>query len=219
MQVRVSHAITRLALATVTLWLTACDSPQQEKMQAGGVDFCVPKKNRLVFNIWWIPKKLPEGGFSFALPVALENGAHAEIMGGVSEANVYPRQIGKPAPDTQWWKELSIREGRRLVANGRYIASASQSNYSYLVWSPGQEPVSLDNEYTDKSEVIANCLVPKPNDKKGVTCDRVMHLNAIAVHYTFDATLLDKIDLLDKRVSGAINSWRCPSDKSPRRAQ
>ena len=203
--------MTGLALAVGTLWLSACGSSQQEKIQVGGVDFCVPRENRRDIDIWWVPKDLPEGGFLFSLPVA--SNMPYEITGIVDDSNRYPRQTGKPAPDTQWWKELSIREGRRLVANGRYIAAASQSNYSYLVWSPGQVPVSLDDEYTDNSEVIANCLVPKPDDKKSATCDRVIHLDSVAVHYTFDTNLLGKTDWLDKKVADAVSAWRCPGQK------
>jgi len=199
-------------LMLVALSLGGC-APSNEKaaQRIGGIDYCIPKDNRRDIHIWWIPKELPEGGSLFGLPVQLENGATVEITGLISDAKTYPSWKGKPAPDSQWWKELSTREGRRLVADGRYIAAASQSNYSYLVWSPGHGSVSLDDEYTDQSQVIADCLEPKPDGKKGATCNRVIHLNSVDVSYTFDVNLIGKTDWLDQRVTHAVNGWQCPA--------
>lgn len=206
------RGIACLVLAALSLGMLGCAPSHEKEMQRiGGIDYCIPKENRRDIHIWWIPKELPEGGSLFGLPVKLENGVTVEITGLISDAKTYPSWKGKPAPDSQWWKELSAREGRRLVAGGRYIAAASQSNYSYLVWSPGHEAVSLDDEYTDKSQVIADCLEPKLDSKKGAICDRVIHLNFVAVSYTFDANLIGKTDWLDKKVTDAVNAWRCPA--------
>lgn len=151
----------------VMLSLGGCaPSNEKEAQRIGDIDYCIPEENKRDIHIWWIPKELPEGGPLFGFPVKLENGVTVEITGLISDAKTYPSWKGKPAADSQWWKELSTHEGRRLVAGGRYIAAASQNNYSYLVWSPGDGSASLDDEYTDKSEVIANCLVPKSDAKK-----------------------------------------------------
>lgn len=196
----------------VALSLGGCAPSHEKAMQRiGGIDYCIPEENRRDIHIGWIPKELPEGGSLFGLSVKLENGVMVQITGLISDAKTYPNWKGKPAPDSQWWKELSTREGRRLVAGGRYIAAASQSNYSYLVWSSGQMPASLDEDYTDKSEVVANCLVPKSDAKKGASCDRVTHLGSVAVYYTFDADLLGKTEWLDKQVTDAVNAWQCPA--------
>jgi len=68
---------------------------------------------------------------------------------------------------------------------GGYIATKSLDNYSYLVWSSGNFPVKINDVYSERSEVIANCMVEK-DIKSGKDCDRVISFGDVAIKYMFD---------------------------------
>lgn len=206
----IQRVIYLIVVTTITLNLLGCISSHDKEVQkVGDINFCIPNENRRDIHIWWIPKELPEGGLLFSLPVILESKSTIEISGIISNIETYPSWKGKPAPDSQWWKDLSKFEGRRLIAGGQYIATNSDNNYSYLVWSPGHKPTLLNDEYTEEAQVIADCNVPRLNSKQGGTCNRVVYIDSIAVEYTFDANLIEKIEWLDKKVTHVVNDWKC----------
>lgn len=202
----------QVLFVVVTLLLGACNS-HQERTRVGGIDFCVPTENRYEVDIWWIPRKTPSEGFTFVLP-AMHDGftKGGKVLTGLVDDSRRYADWKNPKPGTQFRKELLSREGRTLVAQGPYIASSSSDAYTYLVWKPETGPVSLNSEFTDTSELMAECVVPKAGStgvERKSSCTRVILLGAVAVQYTFDDSLLGYIDLLDKRVTSAVSGWRC----------
>lgn len=218
----------RFLFAAALMLFGSCTSHQEQKIQLGGINYCVPRQNQVEESLYyaWLPKELPKGGFRFFLPVSISGSAKNDD--GVLTSKIYSNSMTglvdefsryanwrKPKRDTYYWKVITSRAARMLVAHGRYVASGDPEGSYILVWKPGTDLISTSSDFSDKAEVIAQCDVNK-NFSNGVVsgvreqgCNRVIFLGNIAVQYDFSADLLDYIDLLDKRVSDTIYGWRC----------
>lgn len=201
------------------LLLISCGSRQEERISVNGTNFCVPRVNLIKesFYNWVLTKDIEKKGFRFILKLVVTN-AHDGILGlngkhliepitGYVESETRFRNWMKPQRGSPIWEKLEDRRKREFVVHDRYVASKGAGNY--LIWSPGNMPVTLESQITDKARLVAIC---DDLDDKGQPihiCNRVILFERVAIFYNFDYSLLENINFLDKKVSSVIDSWKC----------
>ena len=213
-----------LVLILVVIFLEACTTYKENKIKVGLINFCVPKKYLVKSELWWIPKEISKGGFRFSLPSAHEldssrgiplfneNDSYS-LHGLVDERNRYLDWKSLP-PKSQFRKEIAISQNQRLVAQDRYIETTISSGYDFI-WKPGNGAVALNSKFGDDSELMSICYASKEassgssDNLRESLCSRIIIIDTIAVDYSFNRSLLNRIDVMDKIVTDAINSWRC----------
>jgi hypothetical protein len=205
--------------------LPSCSDPFV-RARVAETEFCVPRENIVDTEYWWIPTDLPRGdGFRFRilnffekLPTLYPNrdvkGRVIGLGGGVTPSTQF-LNLSRPHSNSYSFRQAQapVQDAKHIVGSFFAVNTSLHGN-AWDIWKVENwsAPSVRAGSVAESGRFVASCRKfgeTLRNAYVGTSCDRVLILDQIAVHYWFSDENLPHLGILDAEIGKHILAWRC----------